>query len=94
MASKEEKKKLRKELSALLDQDPDWHKKPETNLYKKITDLGQKLSDSVPTRIKKEINKEQFLALREKGTSYSEIAWILGVPDKELKKWRVENQLD
>lgn len=99
MDERQEKKKLRRELSALLATDDDWHKNPDSELYKQITELGKKLSS---TEIKKKeqillrngpIDKEQFLKLREKGTSYKQIAEILNVSYKRLVQWRRDNGL-
>lgn len=99
MDERQQKRKLRRELSILLAKDEDWHKNPDSDLYKQITELGKKLS-STEVNIKEQrllrngpIDKEQFLKLREKGVSYNEIAEILNVTNKRLLKWRRDNGL-
>jgi len=100
MDKRQQKRKWQRELAALLAQDDDWHKNPDSELYKQITELGEKLS-STEVKTKEErlrknvpINKEQFLKLREEGKSYSEIAEHFQATDKRIREWRRENGLE
>lgn len=99
MDERQQKRELRRKLAILLSRDDNWHSKPDSELYRQITELGQKLSGETAVRSKEQlrrnaiIDKEQFLKLREEGIPYTKIAELLNVTDKRLLKWRRENGL-
>lgn len=87
------KKQLRRELYALLQIDDNWHKYPESELYKKITALGEQLSDEAHFWKERTIDKERYLYYLNKGCTFVDIAKKFDVTVNTLRAWRQKNNL-
>lgn len=94
MTFKNQQKKLRRELYALLAEDHEWHRKPDTELYKRITNIGQQLVLYSEDCAKRTINKEEYLRLRKEGYTIRQIASVLHVGLDKLTEWRKKNQIE
>ncbi|MFD1902565.1 hypothetical protein [Enterococcus termitis] len=90
MAFKDRQKRLRLEMLALMTIDPKWHEKPETELYKQITTIGQQLIKYSPDYAKRTINEEEYHRLRSQGVPIKQIASHLNISSTTLHSWRKE----
>ncbi|MGM0220164.1 hypothetical protein [Enterococcus sp. AZ126] len=85
----QEQKDLRwNELILLLDVDPDWFKKPNTERYKQITRLGRQIFMQDQKNNSDKIDEEKFLTLIHYGYTLNQIAAEFNVSEQTLFCWR------
>lgn len=90
MNNQEQKDLKWNELILLLDVDPDWFKKPNTELYKQITTLGRQIFQQGSKNSADKIDEEKYLTLVHYGFTYNEIAKEFNVGKSTLLNWRKE----
>ncbi|MCA5014549.1 MULTISPECIES: hypothetical protein [unclassified Enterococcus] len=76
------------ELLRLLDLDPDWYKKPETERYRKITTLGREIFQQGMKNNPDKIDEQKYLVLVGYGYTLNEIAKEFDVTKNTLLDWR------
>ncbi|MDA9472044.1 hypothetical protein C240_2236 [Enterococcus sp. 5H] len=78
---------------ALMATDDKWYTKEQSETYKRITELGQKLIQHSKDNSKRVFEKERFLALQRQGLTMQEIEIELDVGRSKLYDWRKEHGL-
>ncbi|ALS00923.1 hypothetical protein ATZ33_05930 [Enterococcus silesiacus] len=91
---REEAKRLRKQLLALLNQDSDWFRKGETEMAKTIRDVGKQLYSAEAAAVAN-INKltvAHYNELRTQGLYLREIATRYKSNENALRVWRKKHK--
>lgn len=78
------------ELLLLLNEDPDWQMKSESDRYKRITELGRELFQKEKLPGIDKIDEEKYLTLKHYGYPMAEIAKEFHVSKHTLYRWKKE----
>lgn len=85
----QEQKDLRwNELLLLLDIDPEWFKKPDTERYKQITRLGRQIYEQSDKSNGNKIDEQKYRTLISYGFTLKQIATEFQVSEYTLFNWR------
>lgn len=87
---RQQKRRQFQELLLLLNEDPDWHLKPDTERYKKITEFGKEFFKKEKYPGIDRIDEEKYFILRKHGYRVDQIAKEFHVSKNTLYFWRKE----
>ncbi|EPH77371.1 hypothetical protein D929_00101 [Enterococcus faecalis 02-MB-P-10] len=90
---KEMIKQSRIELLALMSLDDNWYKNEDSELYKKIIICSRTIRELSSDRKKAQIDKDEYIKLREFGYTYYDIADYYAIPLSRLNRWRLDNDM-
>lgn len=89
--TKQEKEHRWNKLLFLLNEDPVWYLKPNTELYKEITELGKEIFKKETQIGIDKIDEEKYFTLKQYGYRMEQIAQAFHVSKNTLYRWRKEN---
>ncbi len=89
--TKREQKLWRKEMLALMNEDPEWYKKEHTERFQRVQELAEKIETADVRQYYNQITKEAFESYQSSGLQFKQIAQRFHVTEKVLKQWREDN---
>lgn len=82
--TKREQKLWRKEMLALMNEDPEWYKKEHTERFQRVQELAEKIETADVRQYYNQITKEAFESYQRSGLQFKQIAERLNVDAKTL----------
>ncbi|MDT2163638.1 hypothetical protein ACQ1Y9_14585 [Enterococcus faecalis] len=89
--TKREQKLWRKEMLALMNEDPEWYKKEHTERFQRVQELAEKIETADVRQYYSQITKETFESYQNSGLQFKEIAEEFHITTTALQQWRKDN---